>query len=346
MTGTAAAPRDASGLRPFAVRHFGVSLTAAAALVAALLVAAATVGSVSLSPSEVWDVVVGRSGDRLHRVVVLELRLPRALVAAVAGGMLGLSGATLQSITRNALAAPELTGVSAGVILLTVVWLAYGPAGTMTGRIVPLVAFIGGVAAAMLAYALSRRGASDPLRLILAGVLISAILQSATSLIVLVHQGPTGGVLNWTIGSLNGRTWSHWGVIWPWAAVTVSATLLSASRVNALQLGDDIAVGLGVRAEATRAILLVLSALLAAGALAVVGAIGFVGLIAPHIARQLVADDARRLFPFTLLVGAVVLLGADVAARAVTNPVELPTGVVTTVLGALFFLRLLTSHSR
>ncbi|MGH9150893.1 MAG: FecCD family ABC transporter permease [Acidimicrobiales bacterium] len=346
MTSRTGPATGAGGRRPFAVRHIGVSVVAAAAVVAALFVAAVAVGSVSLSVAEVWDVVAGHSDDSLHRTIVLELRLPRALVAAVAGAMLGLSGAVLQSITRNSLAAPELTGVSAGVILLTVVWLAYGPAGTMTGRIVPLVAVVGGVAAAMLAYALSRRGRSDPLQLILAGVLISAILQSATSLIVLVHQGPTGGVLNWTIGSLNARTWTHWNVLWPWAAVTVAATLLSASRVNALQLGDDVAAGLGVRAEPTRAVLLVLSALLAAGALAVVGAIGFVGLIAPHIARQFVADDARRLFPFTLLVGAVVLLGADVAARAVTNPIELPTGVVTTALGAVFFLHLLTSETR
>ncbi len=337
-------PAPTGEAAPFAVRHFGFSLVGAIGLLAALFVAAVALGSLTLSPDAVLDVLTGRSDNPLHQVVIMDLRLPRALVAMVAGAMLGLSGALLQSITRNSLAAPELTGVSAGVILLSVLWLAYGPAGVRTGRIVPLVAVIGGVAAGLVAYGLSRRGHSDPLRLLLAGVLVSAVLQSATSMVVLVNQGATGGVLIWTIGSLNGRVWSDWALLWPWAAATVVITLLSAGRANLLQLGDDVAAGLGMHVERTRGVMLLLAALLTAGALAVVGAIAFIGLIAPHIARQLVGDDARRLFPLTAVVGAILLLGADVAARVVTEPIELPTGVVTTILGALFFLYLLRSH--
>lgn len=342
--GSRSAPAATAETAPRAGDHFRLAMVGAIGLLAALLVAAVALGSLTLSPGAVLDVLTGDADNALHRVVVMDLRLPRALVAMVAGAMLGLSGALLQSITRNSLAAPELTGVSAGVILLSVLWLAYGPAGVRTGRIVPLVAVLGGVVAGLVAYGISRRGHSDPLRLLLAGVLVSAVLQSATSMVVLVNQGATGGVLIWTIGSLNGRVWADWALLWPWAAVTISLALLSAGRANLLQLGDDVAAGLGLHVERSRVVLLLLAALLTAGALAVVGAIAFIGLIAPHIARQLVGDDARRLFPLTGLVGASLLLGADVAARVITEPIELPTGVVTTILGALFFLYLLRGH--
>ncbi len=344
--GSRSAPSATAETGPWAGDRFRLAFLAAVALLAGLFVAAVALGSLTLSPGDVLDVLTGRSDNALHDIVVMDLRLPRALVAMVAGAMLGLSGALLQSITRNSLAAPELTGVSAGVILLSVLWLAYGPAGVRTGRIVPLVAVLGGVAAGLVAYGISRRGHSDPLRLLLAGVLVSAVLQSATSMVVLVNQGATGGVLIWTIGSLNGRVWSDWALLWPWAGVTVLLALLSAGRANLLQLGDDVAAGLGVRVERSRIVLLIVAVLLTAGALAVVGAIAFIGLIAPHIARQLAGDDARRLFPLTALVGASLLLGADVAARVVTEPIELPTGVATSILGALFFLYLLRGQRR
>ncbi len=333
--------------RPLAARHFWTMLALSGAVVLVLFVLSVGLGKLPLSPLQVIRALTGNPEEELHQIIVVELRLPRALIAVLAGAMLGVAGALLQGITRNPLASPELTGVSAGVVFLAVVWLAYGPsseptAGAVpTGVALPAIALVGGVASGLLVYALSRRGRTDPLRLVLAGVLVSLIVQSATSLIVLANQGAVGGILVWAIGSLNGRVWTHWGVLWPWALTVLPLALACAAKANVLALGDELAVGLGERVELSRAGLFLVAAVLTAGALAVVGAIGFVGLIAPHIARRLAGEDARRVFPLTATTGAALLTGSDVLARVVKQPLELPTGAVTAVLGAMFFLYLL-----
>jgi iron complex transport system permease protein len=159
-----------------------------------------------------------------------------------------------------------------------------------------------------------------------------------------------GSILLWLIGSLNGRVWTHWALLWPWALVALPLGLLSAGLANALQLGDEIAGGLGLAIERARAVLLAIAVLLTAGAIAVVGAIGFVGLIGPHLARRLVGEDARRVFPVSVVLSAGLLLGADTLAQLLTlNPpfattpyrAGLPVGAVTALLGAPFFLYLL-----
>lgn len=343
MTG---APHPQRRLLGPAVRGHPRVLAGSVLLLAVLAVVSLGVGSQWIAPGDALRALTGRPAAELHALVVTNLRLPRVIVAITAGAMLGLAGSLLQTIARNDLAAPELTGVSAGVVFLSVLWLAYGPQQVRTGRIIPLVAFVGGVAAGLVAYVLSRRGRSDPLRLVLAGVLVAAILQSATSLVVLLNQGATGGVVLWAVGSLNGRVWTHWNTLWPWAAILLPATLASAGMANVLQLGDDIAIGVGLRLEAARGALLLVAALLTAGALAVVGAIGFIGLIAPHTARRLVGQDARRLFPLTATCGALLLLGADTAARGLAGIAPVPTGAITAIMGSVFFLYLLRHRSQ
>lgn len=332
-----------------AAARFGVQLILAVAIVLILVLLAVGLGSAVISPVEVLRAVLGDPVEPFHDIVVNDLRLPRTLIAAVAGGMLALAGALTQSVTRNALAAPELTGVTAGVAFVSVVWLAYGPGQTPTagqippGPLVPLVATVGGVGAGLLVYVLARPGLrrTDPLRLVLVGVLVSLIIQAGTSFVVFLNQGAVGGVLVWYIGSLNGRVWVHWSVLWPWALVAVALALSSAGAANVLQLGDEPAVSLGMRLERVRLSLLLLASLLTAGAIAVVGAIGFIGLIGPHIGRRIVGEDARRLFPLVVPIGAALLLGADVIARSATRPHQIPAGAVTTFLGALFFVLLL-----
>lgn len=317
---------------------------AGVALLAGLAVVSLGVGSNWIDPGDVLRTLAGGPTRDLHEVIVTDLRLPRILVAALAGAMLGLAGAMLQTIARNGLAAPELVGVSAGIVLLNVLWVAYGPAGVRTGRLVPAIALFGGIGAGLVVYGLSRRGRSDPVRLILVGVLITVILQAATSVVVLLNQGATGGVVIWAVGSLNGRTWTHWATLWPWGAVCIALGLGSAAAANLLQLSDDTAGALGLAREPARGLLLLIAATLTAGAVAVVGAIGFIGLIAPHIARRLVGDDARRLFPTTTVTGALLLLSADTLARGLAGPAPLPTGAITAIMGSLFFLHLLRSH--
>lgn len=333
-------------------RRTYILLASGGPLLVLLVVLHLGVGSVSLTPVEVLRAVLEQADQPLHRQIVWELRLPRALIAVVAGALLGLAGALLQAIMRNPLAEPGLTGVSAGGVLVAVLWLTWGGTMAEPGRTLPIVALAGGLAASGLVVlmARSRSGNTDPMHLILAGILVSAILSSATTFILVRSNQALGSILTWMIGSLNGRVWIHWNILWPWAAFALPVGLLCAGVANALQLGDPIAAGIGVPVERARLALLAVAALLAASAVAVVGAVGFVGLIGPHLTRRLVGDDARCVFPGSVVITAVLLVGADVAAQIITlNPpfattpyrVGLPVGAVTALLGAPFFLYLL-----
>jgi iron complex transport system permease protein len=263
-------------------------------------------------------------------------------VALVAGALLGLAGAILQSITRNPLAEPRLSGISSGGIFLIVLWLVWG----LPYDLLPLVASVGGLLTGGLIFMINRRSAvkgqlsrSDPAKLALYGLVIAAILEGLTSLFLTTKQEFSSTILMWLIGSLNGRTWQQWNILWPYALVGVTLALLSCALANALSLGDEVAAGLGLSVEKTRAILFLIATLLTASAVAVVGAIGFVGLIGPHIARYLTGQDARRLFLASALVAAALLLGADWLGQFLTRG-NLPAGVVTAFLGVPFFLYL------
>jgi iron complex transport system permease protein len=346
--------------RPFAVRHFTLVLALCVVLLAALLVLHIIVGTVNVTPLQVWKALLGQAEEVLHSQVVVGLRLPRALVAIVAGGMIGLSGALLQSITRNALAEPGLLGVSSGGVLVIVLYIVLrsgrtGGAMIDSGLILPLLALIGGLTTAALVYALSWKNGIDPVRLALTGVLVGGMCSALTSMLLLwANDYQLLQIIRWTIGSTAGRVWVHWNTIWPIALVAVPLGLLCAGVANALHLGDGVAIGLGVRAERARLLLLFAAVLLDAGAVAVVGAVGFIGLIGPHMARRLVGSDVRRLFPLSVLLTAILLIASDIIARTLTigwvgrltgldipDTTGLPVGAVTALLGAPFFLYLL-----
>jgi iron complex transport system permease protein len=336
--------RQRSTQRPFTIRHFPLVLLAGVLIVAALLVLHISVGTVDVSPGDVVNVLTGQQTDELTHTVVWELRLPRALVAICAGAMLALAGAILQSLTGNPLAEPDLTGASAGGVLFAVLWLSRQLVGWDTAppsAEVAVVALLGSLASGGLVYLLSWQRRTSAVRLVLTGVLVSTILRALTSLVLLRNQNAIGGIVLWIIGSLNGRTWVHWDAIWPWALLGVPLGLLCAGAANGLQLGDEIAAGLGMRIERVRALLLFVAVLLTAGAVSVVGALGFLGLIAPHLARRIVGDDARRVFPLSAVMGAILLLVADIVARSVTQPNELPVGALMSLLGAPFLMFLL-----
>ena len=335
---------------PSGTRRYRLLMMTSIVIVGALGIIHIGVGSVPIHPPDVIAVIIGQPNDALHQTIVWDLRMPRALIALTAGAMLGLAGAMLQSITQNPLASPALTGVLSGTVLAAVFWTIAGPGHLQNGPVLPLVATAGGLATSALVYGLSWRGGTTPLRLVLAGVLVGAMLTSVTSLVLLIDQTNMGNILHWLIGSLNGRVWSHWHILAPFALITLPLGLASAALANALQLGDGVAVGLGLRVEPIRAFLLLVAVLLVAGAVAIVGSIAFIGLIAPHIARSLVGGDHRRLFPFTAIFAGGLLLLADIIARIVTLLItspggagapNLPVGAVTAMLGALFFLYLM-----
>lgn len=356
-TGRAAGPTAGFALLPRSAgaRRFPAFLAGVGALVIALAALHIGLGTVRIAPGEVAAALLDRAADPVHRQIVWELRLPRTLIALVAGAMLGLAGALLQAITRNPLASPSLTGVSAGGVLAVVAWLSFAPAGLAAAGVLPLLALAGGLTTITLVYALSWQGGSDPTRLALSGILVGAICSAITLILLVLDAQRIGSVLRWIIGSVNGRVWVHWEILWPWALAALPLGLLSAGAANALGLGDATAAGLGQRPERARAALLFVAALLTAGAVAVVGAIGFIGLIGPHLARRLVGDDARRAFPLSAVVAAAILLAADVVAQALTlefpfgdatRRAGLPVGALTALLGAPFFLYLMLREER
>lgn len=299
-------------------------------------------GSVAISPLDVIAALFNRPAVPFERIIVWDLRLPRALIALVAGAMFGLAGAILQCVMRNPLAEPEMTGATSGAVLCAVLWLAQqGGQIDQPGLLLPFVALLGGFAGGCLVYLLSWSGKNATARLVLTGVLISAVLRSATSIILLLRQEALGSILLWLIGSLNGRVWAHWDVLWPWALVALPLGLACARLANVLQLGDASATGLGLHVSWTRLSLFFIAVLLTAGAVAVVGGITFLGLIAPHIARRIVGADARRLFPFSMLMGAGILLAADTVTQSIAQPLTIPVGAALALLGAPYFLYLI-----
>lgn len=307
-----------------------------------LLVLHVAVGTVTLSPGEVIAALFNQPVEPYQRIIVWDLRLPRALIALLAGAMFGLAGAILQTILRNPLAEPEMTGATSGAVLFAVLWLSQGSGQlAQSGLILPFVALLGGLVGGGLVYVLSWHGQNAPERLVLTGILISSMLRSCTAIILLLRQDALGSILIWLIGSLNGRVWVHWMVIWPWALIALPLGLTCASLANALQLGEASATSLGVPVSWTRLSLFFVAVLLTASAVAVVGGITFLGLIAPHMARRIVGADARRLFPFSMILGAGILLAADTVTQVISQPVTVPVGAALALLGVPFFLYLM-----
>lgn len=331
---------------PFLVRYFPVVLALGIILLIVLILAHVNIGTAGISIQDVIKVLTGQPVDDVTHTIVYELRLPRALVAVAAGGMLALAGAIMQTVTRNPLADPDLTGATSGAVFFAVLWLSrqlFYRSVAPPDVSVPAIAMIGSVITGGFVYFLSRGRdkQSNTVRMVLTGVMVSAIFRSLTSLILLVNQNATNGILLWIIGSLNGVTWSHWDTIWPWAAFTVPIGIACAGIANVLHLGDDIAAGLGLRVERARLLLLFVAVLLTAASVSVVGALGFLGLIAPHITRRLVGNDSRRVFPLSAIMGGCILILADIVARSLANTVALPVGAVMALLGAPFLIYLL-----
>ncbi|MEW2368051.1 iron ABC transporter permease [Streptomyces sp. NPDC006656] len=310
-------------------------------------------GAVSLPLGDVWRDVVGHlSGagrpsevSGIDDAIIWGSRVPRTLLAMVAGAGLAVAGAVLQTVVRNPLADPYVLGVTSGASLAAVAVLTLGPAGLLGPMHlgVSAAAFAGACATLALVIALGRRqGSLAPARLVLAGVALSYLLQGATSYLQLrARPDQLSGVLFWLLGSVSGAQWQDLGLP---AALVVSCTawlLLHGRSLNALAMGEETAVLLGVKVNALRLQLLAVSAVLTAAVIAVAGGISFVGLVVPHSVRLLIGADHRSLLPATALAGALFLVVADVAARTVAAPMELPLGILTAVAGTPFFLWLL-----
>ena len=306
------------------------------ALLMVLSLASLLAGAVWLSPGMVAAALFDRTPD-LAQLVIVEVRVPRLLLALLVGGILGLSGAVLQGLLRNPLAEPGLLGVSAGASLGAVIALYYGFAATFA-LATPLFALAGAGVTIAVALLLSRSGGT--LALILAGVAVSAIAGAGISLALNLAPNPFAAyeIMSWLMGSLADRSWDHVRLAAPFIVMGAALLLATGPALDALTLGERQAESLGVNVRATRWLALVGTALGVGAATAVAGAIGFVGLIAPHLVRPLVRHRPRATLVPSALAGAAIVLAADIATRLITFGGDLKLGVFVSAIGAPFFL--------
>ncbi|MCY1703465.1 FecCD family ABC transporter permease [Deinococcus sp. SL84] len=307
---------------------------AAAALLGAAFIVSLGSGALHIAPEEVLR-VLQTPDDSRESLAVWTLRFPRTLAAGLAGAALGVSGLLLQGVTRNPLADPGILGVEAGAALALMLGVVFFPA--LGGLSVPL-AFGGGLLAAGLTLGFAARSGFTPLRLALSGVAVAALCSAVTRSIQILWEDRAQAALVLLNGSVAGRTWEDLARTWPWLAAPLVLALLLGSRVNLLALGEDVARSLGAQAGRDLLGLSLLGVLLAAGAVALTGPLGYVGLIVPHLARGLLGRDHRLTLPLSALLGAALLILADVAARLIDAPAETPVGLLIAALGTPFFI--------
>lgn len=297
-------------------------------------------GNTLLPPGDVFLAMLGR-GTEEQALILGILRLPRLVVALLAGAALGVSGAILQGIVRNPLASPDMIGISGGAAFAAVTFITYA-AGTVSIHWLPLAAFAGAGLVSAVIYILAWNKGVTSTRLVLIGIGISAITGALTMLMITISSAKSAGqAYIWMAGSVYGSSWGNVLTLLPWVAVFLPAAFVFARHITVQELGDDVAMGLGSPLQRHRAVLLLISVALAGSAVAVAGAIGFVGLVAPHMARKLVGSSFGSLIPASALVGGLVVLLADTVGRTAFLPQDVPAGVFTAAVGAPFFIYLL-----
>jgi iron complex transport system permease protein len=308
-------------------------------ILAIALLLSLAIGSVLLSPLELWNTLLGRGTD-ISSSILWKIRLPRTVLIALTGAALGGSGATYQGLFRNPLADPFLIGVASGaglgaVIAMSIEW-PYSFWGLMA---IPLAAFIAALLTVLIVYTLARVGRTIPsTNLILAGVAFSSFATSLTSFLMLRSTGEVRRALGWLLGGASQSGWTAILAITPYLIIGLGVLLLSGHALNLLQFGDDQAQQLGLNVTRAKRIMLTASSLATAAAVAFSGIIGFIGLIVPHIMRLWSGPDYKRLLPLSILGGASALIISDILARVLLAPQEIPVGIITALAGAPFFL--------
>ncbi|WP_273786033.1 FecCD family ABC transporter permease [Brucella intermedia] len=297
--------------------------------------------SVSLGTREVpWSDIVAALGGHMDTVgqAAVAMRIPRTLLALLAGAALGLAGTIMQGITRNPLADPGILGVNMGASLAVVIGVAWF--NIVSASVYIWAAIFGAGCASVFVYAVGSlgRGGATPLKLALAGAATSVAFSSLVIAVVLPRNDIAGGIRAWQIGGVGGATFDRLSYVLPFLAVGFIVSLLSARKLNSLALGDELAAGLGENVVLARAIAALGAILLCGATTAICGPIGFVGLVVPHLCRLLVGVDHRWLLPFSALSGACLLLAADIVGRLIARPAELDVGIVTALIGAPFFI--------
>ncbi|MCS7486380.1 MULTISPECIES: Fe(3+) dicitrate ABC transporter permease subunit FecD [Marinomonas] len=299
-----------------------------------LLVANLMFGAVSLPFKHIIE---GFQVGNANYFTIHEYRFPRTILAMLVGAMMALAGALVQGVIRNPLASPDVLGVSHGAGLAAVFYMTFFPSADISW--LPAVALIGSLIAALMLWWLCGQHSST-IKLAITGVALAALYASCIDFLMLVKPLEINNALLWLTGSLWGRGWNQLAMLLPWLLL-IPCALWLAKPLNLIYLGDDSAISLGVKASTLRLVSLAIAVGLTASCVAICGPIGFLGLVAPHLTRKLVGGRHQLLLPSTMLVGAILLLLADLAARTIDPPIELPAGIMTAIIGAPYFLWLL-----
>ncbi|OLP46784.1 FecCD family ABC transporter permease [Rhizobium oryziradicis] len=317
-------------------------MLALAALLCLLMLAtvvAIAQGATAMPPAKVISAIFASDTSRDH-LIVMTIRLPRALAALLAGSALAVSGAIMQAVTNNPLASPDLLGINAGAAFAVVSVMAVFGAGI--GDIYVWFAFLGAAIAATIVYVLGSLGmvGQSPLRLMLAGAIVATFLTSVTTVVLIFDQSTLDAVRLWTAGSVTGRNIEQVKTVAPYILVGLIAALPFGRHLTIISLGADTSRALGQNQILWRGAAVVVVILLAGGAVALTGPIGFVGLVVPHAVRMCIGVDYRWLLPFSALGGALLVIVADTAGRLVFGSQSFPVGVTIALIGAPFFLYL------
>jgi iron complex transport system permease protein len=320
-----------------------IGLVASILLLLVCLLLSITFGAADIDSGTVWQALTAFDGSTSH-LIITTVRLPRALIALLVGAALAVAGSLMQGLTRNPLADPGILGISAGAALAVVITTFL--AGTVSIQVYTWIAFAGGAIAAIAVYTLGSvgRGGMTPLKLILAGAVLAYLMSALTTGILILSQRTLDEIRFWLAGSVAGRDLDVLLQVLPYVLVGLMVAFSLGKQITALTLGEDVARGLGLNTAWVKAIAIVTVVLLAGSAVALAGPIGFVGLIIPHIVRFWVGVDYRWILPYAAVWGAILLSIADLVARLIIKPQELPVGIMMALIGAPFFIYLARSQ--
>jgi iron complex transport system permease protein len=314
-----------------------VIVTVLLALVAAII--AIGLGSVFIPISDILSTIFSSSSKAVNATIIWDIRLPRVLLAMVIGANIAISGALLQAVMGNPLADPGLTGVTSGAAACVLVIMLAAPQYT---EFIPIAAFVGGLIAAGIVYALAwRRTGISPVTIILSGVAVNALCGGVIGLLTIMYSDRLPAAVQWLNGSLAAKGNNALMMVLPYAIVGWILSFFAIRKANIIRLGDQVASNLGENVNQIRILLSLLAVFLAAISVAAIGMIGFVGLVVPHMARMLVGSDYKYLLPMSMALGALVLLIADTGGRTLFTPLDIPSGILMAVIGGPYFLYLM-----
>ena len=297
-------------------------------------------GTVSINTEDIW-LAIFQKGEEFNQIIIWELRLPRLIASLLVGSSLGMSGALLQGMLKNGLASPYLLGISAGSGLVIVGFITFG----LAQIFIPIAAWLGAIFTTLIVFTLAKSGNKISIeRLILGGVAISSLFGAIQATLLLQSEdGRIQSALTWLIGSLNSRGWDEIRITWIPIIFSLILSLLLARQLNLLSLGDELSMSLGNSLFRSRCFIGAIATMLAASAVSIGGLIGFIGLIVPHFSRLLMGNDYKFILPLSALIGGLTLSTADLIARS--GPIEIPVGIITSLLGAPIFIIILYKRS-